>query len=220
MKKFIILMILLATVSLVMFSCGDGTTEEPQNTEIATQPPADESEDVPPVTDPPAPATEPEPTTERPVINYEIVKRFTFDNPDDIGWRATNQISDFLVEGGVLKVTSIGGDPFFTAEQPLDIAADEIDVIRIRAKNMTDNEGCQFFFDTDIESGLSESKSYREYYMYIDSDPASDEWNDILIYTADCDLWEGTIKTIRFDPAITEGDVYIEYISFEKRVQE
>ena len=204
---------------MMMMSCGENT-EETQNPAETAEPNITEAEKIPDETDPPVPPAEPEPTTEKPVINYEIVKRFDFNNPDDIGWRAANQIQNFRVEDGVLKMTSTGGDPSLNAAAPLNIAAEEIDVIRIRAKNMTDNDNCQFFFDTDVENGLSESKSYREYYFYAESDPESDEWNDVLIYTYECVLWEGTIKTIRFDPTETEGEIHIEYISFEKRIVE
>ena len=220
MKKFIIFVLLIVIMPLMLFSCGSekGSHEEIPETNFTDTLISVEAEEIPAATEP-VTTSEPEPTTEKPVINYEIVKRFIFDDPDDIGWRATNQIKDFRIEDGVLKLTSIGGDPFFTAEQPLDIAASEIDVIRIRVKNMSYNDRCQFFFDTDIESGLSESKSYKEFYMYIESDPEGDEWNEVLIHTDDCDLWEGTIKTVRFDPLEDEGDVYIEYISFEKRIR-
>ena len=217
MKNFIIFMILTVSVLLMMLSCGENT-EEIQNPATEAEPNITEAEEIPEVTEPPVPLTEPEPTTEKPVINYEIIKRFDFDDPDDIGWRATNQIQNFRVEDGVLKLTSIGGDPFFTASEPLNIAAEEIDIIRVRVKNMTDNDRCQLFFDTDTENGLSESKSYREYYTYIESEPESDEWNEVLFYTYECDLWEGIIKTVRFDPSENEGDVYIDYISFEKRM--
>ena len=216
MKKLAILFIL-SVIGLFLFSCGEneeaavtettGIQTEIDETSAATEPPTT------------AEPTEPPTTTEPPVINYEIVKRFTFDNPDDIGWRATNQIQNFRVEDGVLKLTSTGGDPFFTATQPLDIAADEIDVIRIRILNLSSNENCQFFFDTDVESGLSEPKSYRSFHWHIESEPDSDNWNEILIFTDECDYWEGTIKTVRFDPIESEGDVYIEYISFEKIVK-
>jgi len=220
MKKIIILILLLSITSLMIFSCGNAEETKESDTadtqEAATE---IEAEEIPAATEPVV-TTEPEPTTEKPVIKYEIVKRFVFDNPNDIGWRATNHIKDFRVEDGVLKLTSIGGDPFFTAAQPLGIEASEIDIIRIRAKNMSYSDRCQFFFDTDLENGLSESKSYRGFYMYAESDPASDEWNEVIFYTDECDLWEGTIKTVRFDPSESEGDVFIEYISFERRVKE
>ena len=81
---------------------------------------------------------------------------------------------------------------------------------------MTESYDCQLFFDTDIEGGMSEDKSYRCIYDYAYSEPDSDEWNIIEIYTEDCFKWEGLIKYIRFDPSTTTGDVFIDYISFEK----
>jgi hypothetical protein len=220
MKKIVIIILLLGLGAFI-FSCGDnGGTAQAENTDPQTQT-ADldtpEPEVTPATTEEP---TEPPATTEPPVITYEIIKRFTFDDPDDIGWRAANQIQNFRVEDGLLKLTSIGGDPFFMGISPLDIEASEIDIIRIRALNLSSNENCQFFFDTDIESGLSESKSFRAYHWHYESEPDSDQWNEIIIYTDECDYWEGVIKTVRFDPIEDEGEVYIEYISFEKRTSE
>ena len=218
MKKtliFLLVLSVIASMSLMMFSCGseiDDVTAETE--EVTTVEPTD-----PPTTAAPTDPPTTEEPTEPPVINYEIVKRYVFDNPDDIGWKVTNQIEDFRVEDGLLKLTSTGGDPYFTAIVPLDIAADEIDVIKIRTKNLSDDYNCQFFFDTDVEGGLSESKSYKDSYWNSGSAPDSDEWNDILIYTDDCDLWEGIIKTIRFDPLQSEGEIFIEYISFEKIIK-
>ncbi|HPT86194.1 MAG TPA: hypothetical protein PK778_09415 [Bacillota bacterium] len=159
-----------------------------------------------------APETEPEkkPLKTVPVIVYN------FAEATELDWDPTNHITDMRLEDGLLKLTSTGGDPYMISKQPLDIDASEIDLIRIKVLNMTDSFNCQFFFETDAEPFMSEDKSYRCIYDYAFSEPDSDEWNIVEIYTIDCFKWEGTIKRIRFDPSTSAGDIFIEYISLEK----
>jgi hypothetical protein len=158
------------------------------------------------------PETEPETEPEKTVV----VKQFTFTDAANLGWKAANQVSDLRSEDNLLKFTCTGGDPFIQLSTQLGIDASEIDVIKIKVLNMTESYDCQLFFDTDKVAGFSEDKSYKYMYDYGYSDPTSDEWNIVEIYTADCDLWDGLIKNIRFDPSTAVGDIAIEYISFEK----
>ena len=216
MKKIVVLLVLLCA-GLFMLGCADnGEPDEQAGTQPVATEAATEPEQEPTTAPPP---TEPPPTTEPPPPRaYEIVRRFVFDDPDDIGWYAANQIEDFRVEDGVLKLTSVGGDPFIVGNAPLDIAAAEIDIIRIRVLNMSSNDRCQFFFDTDLTPGLSEDRSFRETHWFIESAPDSGQWNEIVIETRWNDYWDGIIRTIRFDPIEDYGDVFIEYISFERIV--
>lgn len=216
MRK-ILIFVSLALCALIFFSCaGDSasgkqeeTTPDAGITEEAT---TAEGTTAPPVTTAAPPETKPE--TEPPKLT--VVKSFTFTDPADVGWRAANQVKDLRAEDGLLKLTSIGGDPFIESILPLDIDATEIDVIRIKVLNMTESYNCQFFFSTDAEAAMSEDKSYKYIYDYSFSDPDSDEWNIVEIYTDECIKWEGTIKKVRFDPTTVEGDIFIEYINFEK----
>jgi len=204
MKKFLPLVILLA-LTLILVSCVSDKTDPAEPTgQEETQTPKD-----PPKINIPPPSP-------KPIITFEPVHTFNFDEPDNIGWRMANHLENFRVEDGMLKMTSNGGDPFFQTISPLNIEAEEIEAIRIKVKNMSGNNKCQLFFDTSIESGFSESKSYKESYFLMNSREDDDEWNEVVFYTEDCILWEGTIKHVRFDPLESAGDVWIEYISFDK----
>lgn len=217
MRK-ILVFVSLALSALIFFSCaGDSASGKPEETtpdagttdEVTTA----EETTAPPTTTAAPPETEPE--TEPPKL--VVVKSFTFTDPEkDVTWSAANQVSNLRIEDGLLKLTSTGGDPFIESIQPLDIDATEIDVIRIKVLNMTESYNCQFFFATDTEPAMSEDKSYKYIYDFAYSDPDSDEWNIIEIYTDECFKWEGTIKKVRFDPSTVEGDIFIEYINFEK----
>jgi hypothetical protein len=215
MRKILIFVSLVLS-ALIFFSCaGDSASGQPDETtadvETTVEVTTAEETTAPPTTTAP-PETEPE--TEPPKLT--VVKSFTFTDPADIGWRAANQVKDLRAEDGLLILTSTGGDPFIESIQPLDIDATEIDVIRIKVLNTTESYNCQFFFSTDTESAMSEDKSYKYIYDFSFSDPDSDEWNIIEIYTDECIKWEGVIKKVRFDPTTIEGDVFIEYINFEK----
>ena len=214
MKKFLAL-ILLVGMALTMFSmlaaCGEKAEDKADATEASGEE-ATTTEAPPPTT--PAP-TEPPTTTEPPPPKeYDIVVRYTFDNPEEIGWRVTSQIKDFRIEDGVLKMVSTGGDPNFTLKGSLGLAAEEIDLVRIRALNKSDSGRCQMFFDTDVSGGLAEGKSFRGDYWNYGED--NTEWEDLLLYPDDCSEWEDTIKTIRFDMIEAEGEYWVEFISFEK----
>ena len=204
--------------ALLLFSCSgsagnaDETTVEPVDA-TAADTTAEETEET---TKAPETTAEPETEPETEPIKTVVVKSYNFAEATELEWSPTNHIQNMRLEDGLLKLTSVGGDPFMTVKQPLDIDATEIDLIRIKVLNMTESYNCQLFFDTDIENGMSEDKSYKWVYDYGYSEPDSDEWNIVEIYTADCFKWEGKIRYIRFDPSTAEGDVFIEYISLEK----
>ena len=222
MKKLalILMLFVLALGVIALNACGEKEDDKAGSATTAEAGGGEEPTPAPTPAPTPEP-TEPPTTTEPPPPKeYEILKRFTFsgdtDDRDEIGWgkRQLNHIENFRVEGGILKMTSVGGDPFFGNSVPLDIDAAEIDVIRIKVRNMADDGRCQLFFDTDTQPGLAEDKSYKEDYW--EYGPDNDKWEEVMIYPKDNDLWEGKVNIIRFDPAHTEGEIWIEFISFEK----
>jgi hypothetical protein len=215
MKKIIALILLLGmtlTMFAVLSACGEKEDDKAGDANEATGD-GEPTTEAPPSTTP-AP-TEPPTTTEPPPPKeYDIVRRYTFDDPENIGWRGNGQVKEFRIEDGVLKMLSTGGDPNFTLIGALDIAAEEIDLVRIRALNKSESGRCQMFFDTSDSGGLAESKSFRgDYWNYAED---NEEWEELLLWPDDCSEWEGNIKTIRFDMLEGEGEYWVEYISFEK----
>ncbi|MCL2159060.1 MAG: hypothetical protein FWH48_06610 [Oscillospiraceae bacterium] len=213
MKKLslILLALVLACAALALYACGDGADKAESTTDEAI-------EETTPEPATPAPTPEPPPTeppTEKPPIITEIVDKWTF-SEDNLVFRSGNQIEDLRVEGNILKLTSIGGDPFmYSINNNLGMNAEDVDYIKVMVKNGSAAYGCQIFFITTDNGGYSEDMSLRGDYWYADGE----EWEEYIFETEDCDLWEGTIKEIRFDPMVAEGDFEMEYMSFEKIVK-
>lgn len=217
-KRFIILFLLIAFIcsfiTILMQSCGGeetgGGTDTPETSDNAADEPVATEEDTT-TTEPP---TEPPTTTEKPPLKTEEILKWTFSAEDTV-FVAGNQIENFRVEDGILKLTSVGGDPFmYTINKNLDITAADVNLIKIRVKNLTEGYNNQLFFITNDDTGWDEPKSIRGDYWYSEGE----DWEELVYYTEDCDLWEGIIKEIRFDPTTVEGDIEIEYFIFEKIV--
>ena len=214
-KQFILILLIAVCICslVVMQSCGSeedtGTTETAGTSadDISTT-----EEEITTTTETP---TEPPTTTEKPPIITEEVLKWTFSEDDNV-FKAGNQISDLRVEEGIIKFTSIGGDPFlYSINASLGIEASDVNYIKIKAFNLSEGYGNQLFFITDDDTGWDEAKSIRGEYWYSEGE----EWEIFTYDTSDCDYWEGTIKQIRFDPLTVEGDFEMEYVIFEKIVK-
>jgi len=214
MKKiFVILLIMAFTCGLLILqSCGDSKPE------TATQDTLDiavEESTVTTEATTPAPTTEPPTTTEKPPIITEEILKWTFSEDDKV-FKTGNQTKNFRIEDGILKCTSIGGDPFlFTVNTNLGIETADVDYIKFKIKNLSEDFKNQLFFITTDSPNWEEPKSFRNEYWYSEGE----DWEILMYDTADCDLWEGTIKQLRFDYLTSEGDIEIEYVVFEKIVQ-
>ena len=220
MKKSIVFILIIALVaavcSLALQSCGEADDDKKDGgggaEEAGGAPEETPSETEPPT---PAPTTPIATTTEKPPIVLEEVLRWTFSEDDKV-FKTGNQVSNLRVEDGILKLTSIGGDPFmYTINVNLGLDASEVNFIKIKALNHSENDRTQLFFITDEDGGWSEAMSMKSTYWYTEGE----QWEIIEFDTYDSDRWEGTIKQIRLDPLEAEGDVEIEYVSFEKIVK-
>ena len=195
---------------VVLQSCGEkednaSTTEAETIGEITTT--AEPTTPAP--TEPPTPApTKPPPVT-------ESVLKWTFGGDDGVKFTAASQ-TKILVEDGILKLTSSGGDPFTNSPGSIGIDCAEVDFIRIKALNLADGYRNQLFFVTNEAPNWSEAQSIKNEYW----NSEGDDWEILEFDMSDCDEWEGTLKQIRFDYLEQEGEVHVEYISFDKIVSE
>jgi len=224
MKKAIALILLFAMLAM-MFSmlaaCGKDDDDEGEGDPAAsdggeTPPPTNPPTD-PPETDPPPPPPPPKEFAD--VIRWNFAEIGDTDDKGEIGWgnRNFHMIENFRVEGGILKMTTTGGDPFFGLNVNLDIAASEIERIVIRVLNKTESGGAEIFFDTDIAPGLAAERAFRSSYWDFGED--NDKWEEIVFFPDDCEFWEGTVNQLRVDIVEGAGEVWVEWIALQKEVK-
>ncbi len=125
----------------------------------------------------------------------ELAFKFTTDT--DL-WAATHDVGNLRVEAGILRGTSLSGDPFM--ERPkmwlLPNLFSKI-VIRMRVNGGTKG---QVYYTTTAEPGYSEDKS-----LQFDLIPDG-MWHDYVLDMGSLPKWAGkTINGIRLDPTNTNG---------------
>jgi len=214
MKKILSILLAALMLSMSLTACG-GEAETTPETEAAPVETEAETEAE----------TEPETEKETKPPKPKMVEVFTpvySDNFDDAAatkWKSNNQLQDFKVENGYLTATSTGGDPSIAANG-FELNCADIQAIRIRFINNTPDSNFQIFFTTDTTTGYCEEASIRDSAWYADSGVEvanaadSDEWNEMVIYTDTCFLWEGTLKNMRIDLSNGEGGYIVDSIDF------
>lgn len=147
------------------------------------------------------------PIQKKPRLANRVKKAWTFDTDGDAeGWRVTQMVEGVSVSGGSLSGRSTGRDPGFMIEG-LEVDINDVAVIRIKLKNLTSSDVGQIYFGTETDNALSESKATRFYIK-----PAE---KNVLVYEAEMwriPSWKGKLKTLRFDPADSEGEFSIDSI--------
>lgn len=198
-----IIFILIAVLSISAFaSCATDdtkTTTEAASGTATTEAPATTTEQ------PTVPPTTAEPTTEKPVVTT-TVKELTFAENVDT-FTAASQIANLRSENGVMAFETTGGDPFIkTKAGALDVNCEDIDIIRIKIKNLGAGFEAQLFYTTDTAAAESEAMSTKFMYDYSESAADSDEWTTVDIYTSELTDFTGVLKGFRLDPCSAEGE--------------
>ena len=214
MKK--ILSLLLAGILLTgcLTACGSEEAETVEDT-AAVETEAETEAETEPETE-----KETEPPKPKMVEVFTPIYTENFDDAAATKWKANAQLKDFAVADGYLTATSIGGDPSIAANT-FDLNCEDIDAIRIRYINGTANDQLQIFFTTDASNtAYSEPGSFKEYCWYTESvvtvadAAASEEWNELVVYTEYNDLWTGILKNMRMDLSNAEGNYIVDSIEF------
>lgn len=217
MKKLLAILMAAVLLSMSLTACGGAETESAEDTAAApVETEAETEAETEPETE-----KETEPPKPKMIEVFTPVYEATFDDASAPGWKSGNQCADFKVENGMLSVTATGGDSNILCSSKFELNCDDIDAIRIKYINNTSNDMCQLFFTTDASNtAYSEPGSYKEYAWFTDSGvapadaAASEEWNEIVIYTEFNDLWTGTLKDVRIDLSAAEGSYIIDSIDF------
>ncbi|MCL1858522.1 MAG: hypothetical protein FWF92_04740 [Oscillospiraceae bacterium] len=214
-KRLIIFLLIIALICGVLFlqACAEKENES-KNSGVGQETIGETETEA--TTPDPTPEPTPAPTTtEKPPIITEEILKWTF-TPEEKMFKTSSQTKNLRVEDGILKMESTGGDPFvMSVNANIGIDASEIDYIKFKIKNNSDGYRCQLFFITNKDTAWSEPQSIKNEYWFSDGE----DWEILEFDTSDCDVWEGTIKQLRFDYLEQEGDVEIEYMTFEKIVK-
>lgn len=220
MAKKILSVILLLSMLVLLPACSkkeetpsvdatDAATEAPDAATEAPTEPVTEAPTEPPTekeTEPPAPPKE---YVRETVFKVDFTAMADGDAPF-----TTNNIDDLRIEGGLLKGTSNGGDPYMNYNGgDCTFPADSVQEIRIKLFNHTADYNFQFFFTTD-SVGWSEPASYKYFLDYGEDEGDDNTWNEIVLDVSESDDWAGTITAFRIDPFSTEGDFEIESVEF------
>ena len=113
-------------------------------------------------------------------------------------------------EEGRFEATSTSADPA-TNLKGIDFAADTVDFVHIRMR-VDKTSAIQFYFTTDTDGTLGENKT-----LGVSLKPSE---NMVAYYlpVSTHEKWQGTIKSIRFDPVVTTDTLFvIEKIEFLKK---
>ncbi len=133
---------------------------------------------------------------------YTVVGKLSFDSVEN--WSLAN--IENPVFDGTAKGNSTTGDPSISSMTPIGIKADDVKLIRIKAK-MPVGTAMEIFFSTDDDKSFSESKAYRFY-------SSGEEIKEYIIKTESCENWKGNIYGFRVDP-VTNAGLSFEVVSVE-----
>jgi len=213
MKKILSILLAAVMLSASLTACGGSEPETEADTTPVETVPETEAETEPET------EKETEPPKPKMVEVFTPVYQDNFDDSAATKWKSNNQLKDFKVENGYLTATSTGGDPSIAANG-FELNCADIQAIRIRFINNTPDSNFQIFFTTDTTTGYCEEASIRDSAWYADSGVEvanaadSEEWNEMVIYTDMCMLWEGTLKNMRIDLSNGEGGYIVDSIDF------
>ena len=214
MKKQLSFLLAALMLTATLASCGgdEGTTAETGAVDTAAS-----TTDVVVETEP---VTTEEVTTVPVETEPPMVEVFTpvyeeFFDGEASNWKNNAQIKAFKLENGCITGICTGGDPSFCNKNDFDLDCSTINAIKIRYMNCTPSDAFQIFFTTDTVGEYNEGASFKAFadFCYSELD-ATDEWNELVIYTAECADWAGTLKDMRIDIANGEGAFFVDSIGF------
>lgn len=144
--------------------------------------------------------------TFEPKLIYTPVYTENFDG-EATAWVNGGTADAAVLADGTLTVTSTGGDPNINCPEAFGLACDDIDVIRVKYTNNTENTSFQIFFTNEANPGYSEAGSFKATCV-----PGA---NEIVIDTSVNELWTGTLSNMRIDLSNGTGSFVVDSISFE-----
>jgi len=229
MLKKLLVSLLIAATMLSMAACNkedekkdEGTTAADAATTAADAATTEKKEEA--TTKKETEATTPKETEPPKEYNYEVVWALDLSKYEDgaeIPFTLSAGVTEAYIEGGVLKGTSNGADPYLTYKkaegEEVAIDTTKVNCIRIKFFNYTEAYEGQMFFGFD-GGGFNEPDSHK---IFWEMDASMDD-NDVQIYEFDPTVdmnggeWRGALNSWRIDPfnGNTAGDFDIYSVEF------
>ncbi len=143
--------------------------------------------------------------------------KWEFDTDGDSeGWNSAAMTLSVL-DGVMTATTSVEtGDPIINYAEDVNLTASDYVAVEVRCRYNYDADYAHtmcIYFTTDSDGTLSESMNIH---LPMDSTDSGEEWITHRVELADVANWNGTIKTVRFDPFNCMGTMEIDYIRFLK----
>jgi len=138
--------------------------------------------------------------------------RWDFAN-DAEGWYPDHSLAPFGVEGGVLRTSVVGPDPYMAcSESCFDIAGSDRHYIEIRART-TRGGSAEFFWAVAEKDQPPAFAAGQEVHFEM---PGGRGFQTYRVFP----LWKGRIARLRFDPPENCGQVQIDYIAISELPEE
>lgn len=136
--------------------------------------------------------------------------RWDFDSSSE-GWGSGNSITS-SVQSGILEIVISGSDPYIYSPNNLGIDASILKTIKIRAKNLTNQNAYQLYWITDTDQAWGGNGKQ----ISIGVTANSSGQNEYLFDLSSVSAWDGTVTRVRLDfgDAAIGDNVAIDYIQF------
>jgi len=124
---------------------------------------------------------------------------YLFQDGDAHGWEPWNQISPFQMDGGALKTSSLGNDPYFSSP----LFKSSVASVQILMRISAGTQGEVFWVTDDDREWGTQGKSKRFDLI------ADDQFHIYRIVAQE----KRTVLRLRIDPTDAPADVEIQYIA-------
>lgn len=141
------------------------------------------------------------------------VGEWNFDIPGKYGTISEfGNISGQSVKKGYLSFTAATSDPVM--KLTTNIVAEEKPYMNISIRNKSQGTYFQVFFETETETGWSESRSAR-----VKISAGDKEFQSYVVDMSSCAKWKGKITSIRVDAIDATGSIMIDYMRFSDKAE-
>lgn len=139
----------------------------------------------------------------------EFSWEFDTNGPSD-GWSLNTHLGNIKLNDGRLTAMIVGPNPMMETNGDLKLDTSKVKNIKILYKNSTQSDKAKLYFITDEFPEWNDECSFE-----IDVNKNDTSATRYTISTLENPLWKGTLKGLRFNPASSGGNIYIDYIRME-----